>query len=120
MPAPAPETPASTHPLAHPPAAGGCEGAKDSVVATLAERCTQLTRLDLSECQAVSAAGVHHLAKVGAGGGGGRRSRAAATTQFLLCVSQLVQPALPQPCLALPCLTTTPALSPPACLLLCS
>ena len=40
---------------------GGCEGGGDEVALTLAAACTQLTQLDISECQRLTAAGVRAL-----------------------------------------------------------
>ncbi|KAL4451731.1 hypothetical protein ABPG75_007393 [Micractinium tetrahymenae] len=43
---------------------GGCEGTTDAVVATVAQHCRQLTQLDVSESQRMSAAGVGQLGKL--------------------------------------------------------
>ncbi|KAL4421148.1 hypothetical protein ABPG77_000783 [Micractinium sp. CCAP 211/92] len=43
---------------------GGCEGTTDAVVATVAQHCRQLTQLDVSESQRVTAAGVGQLGKL--------------------------------------------------------
>lgn len=45
-----------------PPCPGGCEGTDDGVVAAVARHCGQLTMLDLSESQRVTAGGVQQVA----------------------------------------------------------
>lgn len=63
-----------------PCSAGGCEGATDAVVATVARCCSELRELDVSECQRMSAAAVRQLGQV-------RRGRARA-------LGRLVRPPL--------------------------
>lgn len=60
------------------PPAGGCEGTTDAVVATVAQHCRQLTQLDVSESQRVTAAGVGQLSKVRAARVGGWGAHAGA------------------------------------------